>query len=95
MGFNRRKMEDERRRAAEKEAAFRRALDAQVLEDAQRLVLAWNVRQDERMMPTLFSPTIGTAVAVRYWFLWVRSARRAARSTRLTCARWIGTAALP
>jgi hypothetical protein len=32
MGFNRRKMEDERRRAAEKKAAERRATDAQVLE---------------------------------------------------------------
>jgi hypothetical protein len=32
MGFNIRKMEDERRRAAEKEAAARRATDAQVLE---------------------------------------------------------------
>ena len=33
MGFNRRKMEDERRRAAKKEAAERRATDAQLLED--------------------------------------------------------------
>lgn len=38
MGFNCRKMEDERRRAAEKEAATRRATDAQVLEDAERLI---------------------------------------------------------
>ena len=37
MGFNRRKMEDERRRAAEKKAAERRATDAQVFEDAERL----------------------------------------------------------
>jgi hypothetical protein len=35
MGFNRRKMEDQRRQAAEKEAAARRATDAQVLEDAE------------------------------------------------------------
>jgi hypothetical protein len=34
MGFNRRKLEDRRREAAEKEAAGRRATDAQVLEDA-------------------------------------------------------------
>ena len=34
MGFNRRKMEDQRREAAEKEAASRRATDAQVLKDA-------------------------------------------------------------
>ena len=40
MGFNRRKMEDQRRDAAEKEAAARRATDAQVLEDAERLIAA-------------------------------------------------------
>jgi|SRR5271169_5949841 len=71
MGFNRRKMEDERRRAAEKEAAARRALDPQVRADAERLVTAWNERQARRM-PMLFSPTIGAAVAARYWFLWLR-----------------------
>ena len=38
MGFNRCKMEDRRRQAAEKEAATRRATDAQVLEDVGRLV---------------------------------------------------------
>jgi len=57
MGFNRRKMEDQRRQAAEKEAAARRATDAQVLEDAERLIAAWNERQAKRM-PMLFSPTI-------------------------------------
>jgi len=31
-------MEDQRRHAAEKEAASRRATDAQVLEDAERLI---------------------------------------------------------
>jgi hypothetical protein len=71
MGFNRRKMEDERRQAADKEAAARRATDAQVLEDAERLIGAWNERQARRM-PMLFSPTIGAAIAARYWFLWVR-----------------------
>jgi hypothetical protein len=40
MGYNKQKMEDERRRAAEKEAAARRATDAQVLEDAERLITA-------------------------------------------------------
>jgi hypothetical protein len=35
MGFNKRKMEDQRRDAANKEAATRRATDAQVLEDAE------------------------------------------------------------
>jgi hypothetical protein len=71
MGFNRRKMEDQRREAAEKEAANRRATDAQVLEDAERLIAAWNERQAKRM-PMLFSPTIGAAVAAGFWFLWVR-----------------------
>jgi hypothetical protein len=70
MGFNRRKMEDERRRAAEKPATERRATDAQVLEDAERLIGAWNERQAKRM-PMLFSPTIGAAIAARYWYLWV------------------------
>jgi hypothetical protein len=71
MGFNRRKMEDQRRQAVEKEAAGRRATDAQVLEDAERLITAWNERQAKRM-PMLFSPTIGAAVTAGYWFLWVR-----------------------
>ena len=71
MGFNRRKMEDQRRQAAEQEAAARRATDAQVLEDAERLIAAWNERQAKRM-PMLFSPTIGAAIAAGFWFLWVR-----------------------
>jgi hypothetical protein len=71
MGFNKRKMEDERRQAAAKEAAGRRATDAQVLEDAERLIAAWNERQAKRM-PMLFAPTIGAAIAARHWFLWVR-----------------------
>jgi hypothetical protein len=37
MGFNRRKLEDQRREAAEKEAANQRATDALVLEDAEPL----------------------------------------------------------
>jgi hypothetical protein len=44
MGFNRRKLEDQRREAAEKEAANRRGTDAQVLEDAERLIAVWNER---------------------------------------------------
>ena len=71
MGFNRRKMEDQRRQAAEKETAARRATDAQVLEDAERLIGAWNERQAKRM-PMLFSPTIRAAATAGYWFLWVR-----------------------
>jgi hypothetical protein len=62
MGFNCRKLEDQRREAAEKEAANRRANEAQVLEDAERLIAAWNERQEKRM-PMLFSPTIGAAIA--------------------------------
>jgi hypothetical protein len=71
MGFNRRKMGDQRRTVAEKEAAARRATDAQVLEDAERLIAAWNERQAKRM-PMLFSPTIGAAITAGCWFLWVR-----------------------
>ena len=71
MGFNRRKMDDQRRQAAKKEAATRRATDAQVLEDAERLIAAWNERQAKRM-PMLFSQTIGATIAARYWFLWIR-----------------------
>jgi hypothetical protein len=71
VGFNKRKLEDQRRQAAEKEAAARRATDAQVLEDAERLIAAWNERQAKRM-PMLFLPTIGAAVRAGYWFLWVR-----------------------
>jgi hypothetical protein len=71
MGFNRRKLEDQRRQAAAKEAAGRRATDAQVLEDAEDLIAAWNERQTKRM-PMLFSPTIGAAVTAGYSFLWLR-----------------------
>jgi hypothetical protein len=71
MGFNRRKMEDQRRAVAEKEAASRRATDGQVLEDAERLMAAWNERGAKRM-PMIFSPTIGAAITAGFWFLWVR-----------------------
>ena len=70
MGFNRRKMEADGKAKADAEAAAKRATDAQVLEDAERLIAAWNERQARRM-PMLFSPTIGAAIAARYWFLWV------------------------
>ena len=59
------------RDAAEKETATRRATDAQVLEDAERLIGAWNERQALRA-PMIFSPTIGAAIRAGYWFLWVR-----------------------
>src|SRR5215472_16678935 len=71
MGFNRRKLEEQRREAANTEAATRRATDAQVLEDAERLIAAWNERQALRA-PMLFSPTIGAAIRAGYWFLWLR-----------------------
>ena len=40
------------------------------MQDAGRLVAAWNERQAKRM-PMLFSPTIGCALKARHWFLWV------------------------
>jgi len=64
-------MEAQRATAAKKEAAAKRATEAQVLEDAGRLVSAWNEGQVKRM-PMLFSPTIGCALKARHWFLWVR-----------------------
>ena len=71
MGFNKRKMADARKTAADKEAAARRGLGSQILEDAERLIAAWNERQAKRM-PMLFAPTIGAAIAARHWWLWVR-----------------------
>jgi hypothetical protein len=79
MGFNKRKMEDRRRQAAELEAAARRATEKQILEDADHLVAAWNERQAKRM-PMLFSPTIGAAITAGYWFL--RARCPACRTTR-------------
>jgi hypothetical protein len=89
MGFICRKMEDQRRQTSDKEAAARRATDAQVLEDAEQLIAAWNERQAKRM--PMFSPTIGAAITVRYWYLWVRT-RPADQRAALTCARSIDTA---
>jgi len=68
MGFNKRRMESERAAAAAKAAEARRALGPQVIEDAERLVETWNARQAAHM-PPLFSPTIGAAIAARYWYL--------------------------
>jgi hypothetical protein len=68
MGFNKRKMGDDRRQEAEKAAAARRATDRQILEDAEQLMTARNERQAKRM-PMLFSPTIGAAITAGYWFL--------------------------
>ena len=71
MGFNRRKMEDARKTEADKEAGARRGRGPQILEDAERLIAAWNERRAKRM-PMLFAPTIGAAIAARHWWLWVR-----------------------
>jgi hypothetical protein len=71
MGFNKRKMEDRRRKAAEQEAAARRALGPQIIEDSVKLVEAWNARQAAHM-PMLFSPTIEAAITAGYWFLRAR-----------------------
>jgi len=62
MGFNKPKTEDARKSEAEKEAAARRELDPQILEDAERLIADWNERQAKRA-PMPFSPTIGAALA--------------------------------
>jgi hypothetical protein len=70
MGFNRRKLEAERKAKADAEAAARRASDQQVLADAEALIAAWNERQARRM-PLLFAPTIGAALTARHHFLWV------------------------
>jgi hypothetical protein len=64
MGFNKRKMEADRKAVADAEAAARRAPDAQILEDAVGLVTAWNERQAKRM-PMLFSPTLKAAIRAR------------------------------
>jgi hypothetical protein len=71
MGFNKRKMEDRRRKAAEQEAAARRALGPQIIGDSVKLVEAWNARQAAHM-PMLFSPTIEAAITAGYWFLRAR-----------------------
>ena len=64
-------MEDQRREAAEKEALPVARPMHQVLEDAERLIAAWNERQALRA-PMIFPPTIGAAIRAGYWFLWIR-----------------------
>jgi hypothetical protein len=49
MGFNRRKLETEQKAKADAAAANRRATSAQLLEDAERLIAAWNERKAKRM----------------------------------------------
>jgi hypothetical protein len=87
MGFNRRKMNADRKAKADAEAVARRASDAQVLEDAERLIGAWNERQAKRMRSAARSQRItgfsGFAV------------QPAGRRAASTCARSIVTATLP
>jgi hypothetical protein len=71
MGFNKRKIDDRRRQAAEQEAAARHATEWQILEDADDLITVWNERQSKRMR-MLFSPTIGAAITAGFWFLRAR-----------------------
>jgi hypothetical protein len=66
MGFNRSKIEDERRREAEKQAAARRALDPQMRGAAVRLITEWNERQAQRA-PLLFSPTTRGSAEAGAW----------------------------
>jgi len=84
MGFNLRKTEDERRHAAEKEAAHR-ATNAQVLEDAERLIAAWNERQAKRRRS---APPSQLAIGI-----YGCAARPAAPLRQSTCAQ-IDTATL-
>ena len=71
MGFNKRRMESARPAEAVKEAAARRALGPQIIEDLGKLVETWNARQAAHM-PMLFSPTIEAAITAGYWFLRAR-----------------------
>ena len=91
MGFNKRKLVDQRREAAEKEAAKRRSTDAQVLEDAERLIAAWNKRQALRA-PMIFSPTRSAPPSKLAIGFCGFAARRAARSAALIFA---GSIAIP
>jgi hypothetical protein len=83
-------MEDQRREAAEKEAATRRATDAQVLEDAERLI-----EPGTSAGPSMiFSPTIGTAIKAGYWSRGC-AVRLAERSMQSICGHSIVTTTRP
>jgi hypothetical protein len=71
MGYRRRKLEAELKAEAEAKAAAHRSTSAQVFEDAERLIAAWNEGQAKRM-PLLFAPTINAAIVARHWHLWIR-----------------------
>jgi hypothetical protein len=68
-----------------------RATDAQVLDDAERLIATCNQGQAKRM-PKRFSPTIGAAIAARYQFLWI-CCPACKTINAITCAPSTGTAA--
>jgi hypothetical protein len=86
MGFNKRRMESERAAVAAKEAEARRALGRQILGDAERLVSAWNARQEARMPMLIFADD--RCRAHRALFLWVRCPA-CRTTTSLICARSI------
>ena len=54
MGFNRRKMDDERRREAEKQAAAKRGLSPEVRADALRFVTWSGTTAEPQRAPLLF-----------------------------------------
>ena len=83
MGFNRRKLEDQRREAAEKEAASKRATDPKCLRMLNGSSPSGTSARPSECM--LFSPTIGAAIAAQYWFLWIRCPH-AEQSVQLTFA---------
>jgi hypothetical protein len=59
-----------RRKAEDQRCAGAKLADPLVLQDAGRLIAAWNERQ-ARHLPMLFAPTIGAALSTRHHFLWV------------------------
>jgi len=86
-------MESERAATAAKEAAARRALGPQIIEDSVKLVETWNARQAAHM-PMLFSPTIERPSRPA-----IGSCGRAVQPAALpgtsTCGHWTGTAPPP
>jgi hypothetical protein len=63
MGFNRRKIEAEQKARLTRRRCGPTRSVAQVLEDVERPIAAWNERQAKRM-PMLLSLTIGACVDV-------------------------------
>jgi hypothetical protein len=85
MGFNRRKLEAEQRAKTDAEAARRRATEAQVLEDAERLIAAWNERRPTECRYCFHrrsAPPSELAIGFCGY-----AVQRAGQSAPLTCAR--------